>query len=45
MRPVSGPILFYRVSDPYGAFSNFGDPRFYTPGQPFGFRIGAQLRY
>jgi iron complex outermembrane recepter protein len=28
-----------------GIFPNFSDPRFYTPGQPFGFRIGAQLRY
>jgi iron complex outermembrane receptor protein len=28
-----------------GAFPQFSDPRFYTPGQPFGFWLGAQLRF
>lgn len=38
---------FGQYGDPtgHGAFPNFTDPRFYTPGQPFGFRIGAQLRF
>jgi iron complex outermembrane receptor protein len=38
---------FGQYGDPTGrgAFPNFTDPRFYTPGQPFGLRIGAQLRY
>ena len=28
-----------------GTFPDFSNPRFYTPGQPFGFRLGAQIRY
>jgi outer membrane receptor protein involved in Fe transport len=28
-----------------GTFPNFSNPRFYVPGQPFGFRLGAQFRY
>jgi outer membrane receptor protein involved in Fe transport len=36
---------FGLYSDPTGngAFPNFTNPRFYTPGQPFGFWIGAQV--
>jgi len=28
-----------------GTFPNFSNPRFLPPGQPFGFRVGAQFRY
>jgi hypothetical protein len=28
-----------------GTFPNFTNPRFYTSGQPFGWRLGAQVRY
>ncbi|HLY55608.1 MAG TPA: TonB-dependent receptor [Stellaceae bacterium] len=37
---------FGLYSDPTGngAFPNFSNPRFYTPGQPFGVWVGAQLR-
>lgn len=28
-----------------GAFPNFTNPRFYTPGQPVGGWLGAKLRY
>lgn len=28
-----------------GTFPNFSNPRFYTPGQPFGLRVGVQFRY
>jgi outer membrane receptor protein involved in Fe transport len=38
---------FGLYSDPtgQGAFPNYTDPRFYTPGPPFGFWAGAQVRF
>ena len=38
---------FGLYSDPTGngAFPQFTDPRFYTPGAPFGMWVGAQLRF
>lgn len=38
---------FGLYSDPTGngAFPSYSDPRFYVPGEPFGFWLGAQYRF
>jgi outer membrane receptor protein involved in Fe transport len=40
-------VSFGLYGDPTGngIFPNFTNPRFYTPGEPFGFRAGAQLQF